>query len=445
MEPDTSSDQRPVIQASEILAKIERGEDVEYDGVIVEGDLDLSGLNLRTEHVDRTEYEKQIQLPNKMKVINSKITITNSEIRGNVNFGNARFRKSIHSEGSRFGGYAYFRGAQFGGYAHFKEAEFSKYANFHGAKFSGGFAHFKGAKFSGGSADFRGALFGRYANFEEAEFSMYANFQGVNFIGGDVNFLKAKFYEDADFKGAEFGMNAYFRGAEFGMNVHFREAKFAKDADFWDAKFAGDADFEKAEFGMNAYFDHDQFYRYISFNDTKFVQPVSQEIACRIAKRKMEEKGDKNAADYYFYREMEAMRIRNGTRGREKLTWPWKMQVSEWLKLVGSKIWRLGRYDLFEYVVIQGIFGYGVHPLRLFVFWILMAVAFASFYWYFDAVEGARTSVDYIWFSIATSATPGYALYNPIGHYKIVTGIQAIIGTFMWAAFIATFARKWQR
>ena len=64
---------------------------------------------------------------------------------------------------------------------------------------------------------------------------------------------------------------------------------------------------------------------------------------------------------------------------------------------------------------------------------------------YFDAVEGASAWFDYIWFSIATSATPGYALYNPIGHYKIVTGIQAIIGTFMWAAFIATFARKWQR
>ena len=59
MEPQTSSDQRPVIQASEILAKIERGEDVEYDGVIVEGDLDISGLELPTEHMDRTEGEKQ--------------------------------------------------------------------------------------------------------------------------------------------------------------------------------------------------------------------------------------------------------------------------------------------------------------------------------------------------------------------------------------------------
>jgi hypothetical protein len=39
IESDTSSDQRLVIHAREILAKIERGEDVEYDGVIIEGDL----------------------------------------------------------------------------------------------------------------------------------------------------------------------------------------------------------------------------------------------------------------------------------------------------------------------------------------------------------------------------------------------------------------------
>lgn len=39
MEPDANLNERKVIQASEILAKIERGEDVEYDGVIIEGDL----------------------------------------------------------------------------------------------------------------------------------------------------------------------------------------------------------------------------------------------------------------------------------------------------------------------------------------------------------------------------------------------------------------------
>ena len=74
-----------------------------------------------------------------------------------------------------------------------------------------------------------------------------------------------------------------------------------------------------------------------------------------------------------------------------------------------------------------------------------MVLAFASCYWYCEAVEGASAWFDYIWFSIATAATPGYALYNPIGHYKIMTGVEAIVGTFMWAGFIATFARKYLR
>jgi hypothetical protein len=86
MEPDTISNQRPVIQASEILAKIERGEPVEYDGVIVAGDLDISGLELPTEHVDRTEAEKRLGLSDELKVISSQISIINSEIQGNANF-----------------------------------------------------------------------------------------------------------------------------------------------------------------------------------------------------------------------------------------------------------------------------------------------------------------------------------------------------------------------
>ncbi len=41
-----AADSLQVVQASEILAAIERGESVEYDNMIVEGDLDLSGQDL---------------------------------------------------------------------------------------------------------------------------------------------------------------------------------------------------------------------------------------------------------------------------------------------------------------------------------------------------------------------------------------------------------------
>lgn len=114
MEAETSSDPRPVIQASEILAKIERGEDVEYDyPVKIEGDLDLSRLDLRTEHVDRTELEVKRGLSDDIKVVRSQIIITNSEIQGHVNFGNACFKAKIIFRGVEFGRDVNFQGAGF--------------------------------------------------------------------------------------------------------------------------------------------------------------------------------------------------------------------------------------------------------------------------------------------------------------------------------------------
>jgi hypothetical protein len=52
----------------------------------------------------------------------------------------------------------------------------------------------------------------------------------------------------------------------------------------------------------------------------------------------------------------------------------------------------------------------------------------------------------YAEFSIVTTATPGYGGYIPApGLYQGLASFEAIFGTFMWAAFIATFARKYMR
>jgi len=217
------------------------------------------------------------------------------------------------------------------------------------------------------------------------------------------------------------------------------------------AQFTGGyADFRRTQFnGGYAEFEYDQFFRDVSFKDAKFSVPKSQEIACRIAKKKKEDQGNKDEADYYFYREMEAIRIQNGIQGTEKLTWPWKMQLSKWLKLIGSKIWRLGKYDLFEHIFIQGIFGYGVRPSNVAKAWLIVVFTLGVVYWIGSGVEKANNTLDwyeYFYFSVVTAATPGYAGYTPAtGFYTLIAGAEAIFGTFMWAAFIATFARKWQR
>lgn len=338
MEPDSSSNQRPVIPASEILAKIERGEDVEYDGVIVEGELDISGLDLPTDHEDRSNTEKSLGLSEEVKLVSSPVTIANSKILGNVKFDNVHFHEPVDFDGtefdrtvnflgSKFDAHIIFEGAEFGGKvnfwgaeiledAEFPRVEFDRTANFWSAKFAGE-ANFDGAEFNsnvnflnitfdgpayfsdanfGGYADFRNTRFSSYVTFEVAEFGGYANFQRVRL---SANFRGAKFrgiadfseteFGWADFNNADFGDYAIFEVAEFGeyanfqrvkfSSVNFRVAKFTcKDVDFSETEFEW-ADLDRAEFDGIANFGRAKFGGRANFEGVKFAGEANFEGA----------------------------------------------------------------------------------------------------------------------------------------------------------------------
>jgi len=221
-------------------------------------------------------------------------------------------------------------------------------------------------------------------------------------IQGRLDFSDLTFKRDTRFDGVTFSEGAGFKEATFSGDTGFKEATFKREAEFDGSKFEGDV---------------------LTFRNATFILAQSQEKACRKAKNVLEKNGDREEAGYHFYREMEGKR-------KQK---PWYL-----------------RYP--EYVFIQLIFGYGVHPLRLWACWIGFVVLFAVVYWFghgIDAVasqlQGDATLKDYIWFSIATAVTPGYAGYKPTTDFKLVAGLEAIFGTFMWASFIATFARKYMR
>ena len=135
---DGSENSLPVVQASEILAKIQKGEPVEYDHVKVKGDLDLSKSSLQTN-------------------ITSPIRINDSAFDGVVSFNYTNLDESIDLSGSNFTKKASFRGATFSGNADFSYVTFSGDASFRGATFSGD-ASFRGATF-GGNAYFRDSSF----------------------------------------------------------------------------------------------------------------------------------------------------------------------------------------------------------------------------------------------------------------------------------------------
>ncbi|MGV8126293.1 MAG: ion channel [Methanothrix sp.] len=97
------------------------------------------------------------------------------------------------------------------------------------------------------------------------------------------------------------------------------------------------------------------------------------------------------------------------------------------------------------------IFGYGVNPRRLWGFWWFIVCLFALLYWTGGGINDSTSTqplniLDYLWFSITVAVTPGFAGYKPTpGIFQIVAGLEAIFGTFMWAAFITTFAKKYMR
>ncbi len=168
--------------------------------------------------------------------------------------------------------------------------------------------------------------------------------------------------------------------------------------------------------GGDASFDRTKIGGKLEFKYTTFKKPEAQEEACRTAKSIWSKLGARDEEDYYHYREMEAKRKQ-------------KNLIIKILELP-----------------IQYVFGYGVYPFRVIATWLLTVFCLAFVYWMGNGIEGAGSLLGYIYFSVVTAATPGYGGYNPKpGFYQGLASFEAIFGTFMWAAFIAIFARKYMR
>jgi len=253
--------------------------------------------------------------------------------------------------------------------------------------------------------------------FDEATFSGNARFGGVTF-GRDAVFDEATLSRGAGFDGATFRGNALFFRATFRGNALFFRATFSGDAVFSGCTFEGDV---------------------LTFRDATFTYPRIQEDACRRAKNVLAKAGNRDEEEYHFYREMVAKRIQKGIRGNSG------RGLRDCLKTDTRSFWRFFVHDALEFIFVQMIFGYGVHPVRILLGWLAFVGMFAIIFSVKGALEEPVQWYDYFWFSIATAATPGYASYKPLGLSKFIAGIEAILGTFMWAAFITTFAKKFSR
>jgi uncharacterized protein YjbI with pentapeptide repeats len=132
-----------MIKAEEIMEKIEEGRPVEYENIIIFGDLDLHRLDLPLDK-------------HKRKIIKSIIKIEYSVIKGDVFFDHSSFAHLVDFDGTVFDKSASFSDSQFREDAGFSDSQFQGEANFSRAHF-GTDANFSRAKFN--DADFGRARF----------------------------------------------------------------------------------------------------------------------------------------------------------------------------------------------------------------------------------------------------------------------------------------------
>jgi len=226
----------PVIEARELLTRIENGDPVIYDHVAIVGDIDITRLDLPLIHCERSAKETQTAA-----VVASLIQIRNCEFLGNVNFANSLLREAMDLCGCTFLKEARFKGASFLGGAGFESCSFERYATFRDTNFVG-------------PARFQGTHFSAIANFGNAVFESLALFASARFSDLCTNFGEASFLEEADFTQAKFAGTANFRLTSFGKSASFWKAGFLADANFQGAKFMGYASFQSAKISGNADF-----------------------------------------------------------------------------------------------------------------------------------------------------------------------------------------------
>ena len=439
------------VPASEILGKIQAGEDVNYTNVRVTGELDLSRIELETVSVERTWREiEYFGLKEESKLLESKITIKDSIFETDVNFQNTQFRECFNFQNTSFLGKTDFNVTIFGCDAHFEDVCFVGDAHFEDARF-GGSAHFEDANFVGdanfrdanfvGDAYFEYARFGGSAHFKYASFGIGAYFYGASF-GGDADFWSAIFVFYTNFEYASFGGDADFEYASFGGDADFEYANFGGDTYFLDASFDGDADFGSVGFGGDAIFNSTEFNK-VSFADITFINVSFYEADFKSMKVEWVSLEDVLVFDGLTYikliknfREMEQF------KDADDAYYQYRRQSQ------ANKEWSFSKLgDIFIWLSC----GYGVKPWRTAAWAVAIVLIFTPFYFWRGGIKRLKENnedekqdvsrYDAFYFSMTTFTTLGYGDLYPADRYRMVAVmIEGLLGWLILALFLVTLA-----
>ncbi len=261
-----------VVNSSEIIAKIQMGEPVTYDNVVIRGDLNLSDLDLPKTHIERTLPDIVSGLSENATPINSPIRINNSLIEGRLTFNNIIFNNSLNFVKSQFMNDFLIQGSEFKAYANFKGSEFSGISQFRNSWFKKDVC-FSNVAFDN-SVNFSDSRFDGDVAFVEAYFNSPTTFLDAKF-NGEVHFTLSQFNRNVIFSSSNFGIswfNKYtdFSKVQFNESALFDNIYFTNTADFRDAEFYGLLSLESSQFSEDGLFQHATFGDMISLTRTKY-------------------------------------------------------------------------------------------------------------------------------------------------------------------------------
>ena len=169
-----------------------------------------------------------------------------------------------------------------------------------------------------------------------------------------------------------------------------------------------------------------------------FKNPFSESKAWRVLRRYYERLGEDGLADVIFLFERRAL--------RKYRVWKVKKnsEVTGKKNFLGLGMAYLSNF--LEFLIADWTCSYGTSWTRAIYNWLVnVLVIFPILYALVGGISGAHSIWDYLYFSIITATTLGYGDMHPVGYARIFASIEAIFGMFMWAVFLAVFARKYMR
>jgi uncharacterized protein YjbI with pentapeptide repeats len=224
------------VSAKEIFEAIDKKQNIQYDGVIVNGELDfteLSNRKVRTENRYWEEIKAMVEVPVVFRNCvfkNDVIAYKHLQNGKRVRMLNVDMGESGSTWSADFRENVVFENCTFEDGSEFKYSTFSKTANFSGTKFNE-------------SANFKYANFQQEVSFAKCQFDDYASFKYADFRE-NADFTTARFHDYADFKYSEFNDKVTFANCRFQRHADFKYADFDKGVVFGKTDFESSIDFK---------------------------------------------------------------------------------------------------------------------------------------------------------------------------------------------------------